>query len=263
MQLHKGLQHLDVEVISGGEKEGGEGIFFQYCSMSSHIFPQRKWKWSRITTNTMWTKNTGWRKNIFPPWKHLSTWIPFFSAFLSCLWPYSYSYAERIWKQFKQLASADCFSTPQGRKREAWLMKNSLNQTYRGSCFLRGLFGHQRGFGGKNQHPPSGWGPRFSDHVCCTSRPMILYLLCIVSKWNHVSSKFCDFWPKTQWKRWEGYRECWLTRNKQKKNPCICNNNLRLFGGRIVFPSPLSVYEYIEAYTVVCSLIKQTLLYVD
>lgn len=27
---------------------------------------------------------------IFPPWKHFSTWIPVFSAFLSCLFPYSY-----------------------------------------------------------------------------------------------------------------------------------------------------------------------------
>lgn len=79
----------------------------------------------KITVNTMWTQQTGWGKAYFlhesisqPEFLFLSIPVMFVPLFIPA--------AERgVWKQFKQLADAECFSTPKGGKRCVGLMKNS------------------------------------------------------------------------------------------------------------------------------------------
>lgn len=108
-----------------------------------------------------------------------------------------------VWKQFKQLADAECFSALRGGKRCVRMMEKQLRLNPHSLLFVRGLFGCRR----KSQQLLSGCGHGVSDPVCRTSMILILYRLCVLycSTETRNFSDFCVvfllfFGGKTQWK---------------------------------------------------------------
>lgn len=94
-----------------------------------------------------------------------------------------------VWKQFKQLADAECFSALRGGKRCVRMMEKQLRLKPHSLLFVRGLFGCRR----KSQQLLSGCGHGVSDPVCRTSMILILYRLCVLycSTETRNFSDFC------------------------------------------------------------------------
>lgn len=192
--------------------------------------PQRRFK---ITLNTMWTLKTGWGKPYFlhesisqPEFLFLS--IP--DVFVSLFTPGT----ERgVWKQFKQLANAECFSTLRGGNGATDRWKTAKTKPTQ-APFCQRLVWPPEGFWRKSQQLLSGCGRSLSDPVCCTSGSAILILYCLCgvycSKWNQEFfrlSVLCFLWRDAVERLRRVQRVSAYT--KQTTN-LYCNNILGLFG---------------------------------
>ncbi len=151
-----------------------------------------------------------------------------------------------VWKQFKQLADAECFSTLRGGEHgafERW--KTKLNPQRLLS--VRGLFGCRRAFGGKvNRCSRSAVTASlilFVVHRAPWSPSSIVFVLCIVQMKPGIFRLrvLCFLWRDVV-EMLSGAQRA-LAYKKQTTN-FYCNNILGLFGRWLGgFSSPLSVYN--------------------
>lgn len=244
MQLHKSLQHLDVEVIPGGQKGRWEKSDFQYYSISQPFLflknnrdiktPRRRFM---ITEHNVEPRRQG-EENHISPMKAFLNLNLCFSTFLSCLCPYSY------W----------ALSTASGGNLNSWPVlvvlpprgdKEQLEPNPHRLLFVRGLFGRRRAFGGK-------------IHSWSQAAVTVSLILFVVYQdpwsWSGIVSVLCNVQMKPGihrlsilcflWKDCWEEKECWLSWNKQQNRIAITfldylDDDLRAFLLHWVFVTAL------------------------